>query len=43
MVLQTDVTSGQSPSQLNKEFADIRNNFKGRYVRLYGLCDNAGF
>ena len=41
--LQTDVTSGQSRSQLNAEFADIRYNFNGRYVRLYGFCDNEGF
>lgn len=42
-LLQTDVTSGQSPGQLNAEFADIRNTFNGRYVRLYGFCDNDGF
>ena len=42
-LLQTKVISGQSPSQLNAEFADIRNNFNGRYVRLYGACDNDGF
>ena len=41
--LQTDVISGQSPSQLNAEFADIKYNFNGRYVRLYGACDNDGF
>ena len=40
---QIDVTLGQSPSQLNAEFADIRKNFNGRYVRLYGACDNDGF
>ena len=34
---------GQSLSQLQKDFADIRNNFNGRYVRLYGACDNEGF
>lgn len=35
--------SGQSQSQLNKEFGDIRKNFDGRYVRLYGFCDNDGY
>ena len=34
---------GQSLSQLQKDFANIRNNFNGRYVRLYGTCDNQGF
>jgi hypothetical protein len=34
---------GQSKSQLHKEFADIRKNFHGRYVRLYGACDKKGF
>lgn len=34
---------GQSPDQLKQEFTDIRNNFNGRYVRLYGACDNPGF
>ncbi|KAL4080311.1 glycoside hydrolase family 17 protein [Scleroderma yunnanense] len=29
--------------QLTQEFTDIRNNFNGRYVRLYGACDNPGF
>ncbi|KZP34346.1 glycoside hydrolase family 17 protein [Athelia psychrophila] len=38
-----EVTACQSQSQLNSEFADIRNNFNGRYVRLYGFCDNDGF
>ncbi|KAF8551338.1 hypothetical protein OG21DRAFT_1598518 [Imleria badia] len=38
-----EVTECQSPSQLNAEFADIRNNFNSRYVRLYGACDNDGF
>ncbi|KAI0093193.1 glycoside hydrolase superfamily [Irpex rosettiformis] len=38
-----EVTACQSPSQLNKEFSDIRNHFRGRYVRLYGFCDNEGF
>jgi len=38
-----EVNACQSPSQLNAEFADIRNNFNSRYVRLYGGCDNDGF
>lgn len=38
-----EVTACQSPSQLQKEFADIRTRFKGRYVRLYGACDKKGF
>ncbi|KAN0090826.1 glycoside hydrolase family 17 protein [Tylopilus felleus] len=38
-----DITPCQSPVQLNAEFADIRSNFSGRYVRLYGACDNDGF
>ena len=41
--LTSFVITGQSPSQLNKEFSDIRNHFRGRYVRLYGFCDNEGF
>ncbi|KAH9830827.1 glycoside hydrolase superfamily [Rhodofomes roseus] len=38
-----EVTACQKPSQLKKEFADIRKNFDGRYIRLYGACDNDGF
>lgn len=38
-----EVTACQSRAQLNREFADIRQNFKSRYVRLYGACDNEGF
>ncbi|KAI0071644.1 hypothetical protein K474DRAFT_1712284 [Panus rudis PR-1116 ss-1] len=38
-----EVTACQSPSQLDKEFADIRKNFNGRYIRLYGFCDRPGF
>lgn len=34
---------GQSLSQLQKDFANIRNTFHGRYVRLYGACDKEGF
>jgi len=35
--------AGQTPYQLQKEFADIRNRFHSRYVRLYGACDREGF
>lgn len=38
-----EVTACQSLKQLKKEFADIRNRFNGRYVRLYGACDRDGF
>jgi exo-beta-1,3-glucanase (GH17 family) len=38
-----EITACQSPHQLNAEFADIRKTFNGRYVRLYGFCDNDGF
>lgn len=38
-----EVTACQSPSQLHKEFQDIRTRFNGRYVRLYGACDRKGF
>ncbi|KAH9002064.1 glycoside hydrolase family 17 protein [Lactarius hatsudake] len=38
-----EVSACQSLSQLQREFADIRNNFNGRYVRLYGACDREGF
>ena len=34
---------GQSRAQLHREFADIRNHFQSRYVRLYGVCDRDGF
>jgi hypothetical protein len=34
---------GQSLAQLQKDFADIRKTFNGRYVRLYGACNNEGF
>ncbi len=34
---------GPSLAQLQKDFADIRYTFNSRYVRLYGVCDNAGF
>ncbi|KAI0278503.1 glycoside hydrolase superfamily [Russula aff. rugulosa BPL654] len=38
-----EVTSCQSLQQLKKEFADMRNTFHSRYVRLYGACDREGF
>ncbi|TBU41684.1 glycoside hydrolase superfamily [Dichomitus squalens] len=38
-----EVSACQSPSTLDKDFANIRNNFNGRYIRLYGACDNKGF
>lgn len=34
---------GQGLPQLEKDFADIRNTFNSRYVRLYGACDREGF
>ncbi|KAF8151023.1 glycoside hydrolase superfamily [Crassisporium funariophilum] len=30
-------------TKLRKEFLDIKQRFKGRYVRLYGACDRSGF
>ena len=41
--LCTSPFPGPSLSQLQKDFADIRNTFNGRYVRIYGVCDNPGF
>ncbi|KAJ7746268.1 glycoside hydrolase superfamily [Mycena metata] len=38
-----EVTACQSLTQLKKDFLQIRQNFNGRYIRLYGFCDNAGF
>jgi len=38
-----EITACQEPDQLDREFADIRNNYKGRYIRLYGFCDNANY
>ena len=35
--------SGQSRQTLKNHFKDIRQNFQGRYVRLYGACDRPGF
>jgi hypothetical protein len=37
------LSAGQSLQKLNKDFADIRNRFHSRYVRLYGACDRDGF
>ena len=34
---------GQSLQQLKKDFANMRNTFNSRYVRLYGACDREGF
>ncbi|PBK82234.1 hypothetical protein ARMGADRAFT_946948 [Armillaria gallica] len=39
-----EVTACTSVSlALQTEFTDIRQTFNGRYVRLYGACDRAGF
>ncbi|RDB25818.1 hypothetical protein Hypma_006299 [Hypsizygus marmoreus] len=38
-----EVTECQSLTKLRTEFNDIKTRFKGRYVRLYGFCDRAGF
>jgi len=38
-----EITACQSASQLKKEFRDIKQRFNGRYVRLYGTCDKAGY
>ncbi|KAG7089979.1 hypothetical protein E1B28_011603 [Marasmius oreades] len=38
-----EVSQCQSASQLKTEFANIKNKFHGRYVRLYGACDREGF
>lgn len=40
---ETQVISGQGPKQLDEGFKDIRQNFHGRYVRLYGACDKHGY
>lgn len=34
---------GQSLSKLQTDFLNIRQKFKGRYVRMYGFCDRVGF
>nr|GAT52508.1 b-(1-6) glucan synthase [Mycena chlorophos] len=38
-----EVTACQSLTTLRKDFGNIRETFNGRYVRLYGACDEAGF
>lgn len=38
-----EVTSCQSLQQLQNDFANMRNTFHSRYVRLYGACDHEGF
>ncbi|KAF8622003.1 hypothetical protein AX15_007357 [Amanita polypyramis BW_CC] len=38
-----EVSACQSLQQLKSAFKDIRNRFRGRYVRLYGACDRNGF
>ncbi|KAJ8597505.1 glycoside hydrolase [Rhizopogon salebrosus TDB-379] len=38
-----EVTACQSASKLKADFADIKNTFGSRYVRLYGACDRDGF
>ncbi|KAF9072645.1 glycoside hydrolase superfamily [Rhodocollybia butyracea] len=38
-----EVTACQSQSQLVTDFKNIRKKFNGRYIRLYGFCDNDGF
>ncbi|KAF8900539.1 glycoside hydrolase superfamily [Mucidula mucida] len=38
-----EVTACQDVNTLRREFMDIRETFKGRYVRMYGFCDRAGF
>ncbi|KAJ7116579.1 glycoside hydrolase superfamily [Mycena epipterygia] len=37
-----EVTACQSLSTLRSEFLNIRNKFKGRYIRMYGFCDTPG-
>ncbi len=35
--------SGQSLEVLKKEFSNIRNKYNGRYIRLYGACEQNGY
>ncbi|KAJ7760637.1 glycoside hydrolase superfamily [Mycena maculata] len=37
-----EVTACQSLSTLKTDFLNIRHTFNGRYIRMYGFCDNAG-
>jgi hypothetical protein len=34
---------GQSVAELQNDFINIRNAFNGRYVRIYGFCDQIGY
>ncbi|KXN87211.1 hypothetical protein AN958_08601 [Leucoagaricus sp. SymC.cos] len=38
-----EVEACQSFDTLKREFTDIRQRFRGRYVRIYGACDRHGF
>ncbi|PFH45953.1 glycoside hydrolase family 17 protein [Amanita thiersii Skay4041] len=38
-----EVTACQSRAKMTAEFRDIRQRFRGRYVRIYGACDRRGF
>ncbi|KIM80532.1 glycoside hydrolase family 17 protein [Piloderma croceum F 1598] len=38
-----EITACQSLAQLKKDFENIRTKFNGRYIRLYGTCDNNGY
>ncbi|KAF8333886.1 glycoside hydrolase superfamily [Amanita rubescens] len=38
-----EVTACEFLQQLRSDFQNIRNRFHGRYVRLYGACDQNGF
>ncbi|KAJ3978554.1 hypothetical protein F5890DRAFT_1395646, partial [Lentinula detonsa] len=38
-----EVTACQSLSTLETDFKNIQQRFNGRYIRMYGACDNDGF
>ncbi|KAF9440594.1 glycoside hydrolase family 17 protein [Macrolepiota fuliginosa MF-IS2] len=38
-----EVEQCQSFSTLKRDFTDIKQRFRGRYVRIYGACDRKGF
>ncbi|KAJ3929773.1 MAG: glycoside hydrolase superfamily [Lentinula lateritia] len=38
-----EVTACQTLGELETDFKNIRKQFEGRYIRLYGACDNDGF
>ncbi|KAJ7173964.1 glycoside hydrolase superfamily [Mycena crocata] len=38
-----EVTACQSLSKLRTDFLNIRQTFKGRYIRMYGVCDRTDF